>query len=56
MNCPECEGETRVVHTDKYERYVLRVRKCTECGNIETTEEIPKPKKSTCRNSTDTAI
>jgi len=42
MNCPTCGGPTRVVSTDKFDRFVVRIRKCTQCGASETTDEVPR--------------
>ena len=42
MNCPVCNGRTRVIDTDTYDRCVIRVRKCLECGYAETTDEVPR--------------
>lgn len=48
MNCPICEGGTRVVYTHKKNRIVTRTRVCKSCGAAIITDEVTrKTKKST---------
>ena len=45
MNCPECDGKTRVTISKKVEMVVARKRECIECGYSFYTqeEEIDEP-------------
>lgn len=40
MKCPYCDSiKTEVIHTEKYDTCVIRVRKCTSCNKPFKTEE-----------------
>lgn len=39
MNCPECEGKTKVTISKKVEMVVARKRECTKCGYSFYTQE-----------------
>lgn len=39
MECPKCDGKTKVTDSGKYIGSVFRQRKCTECGHRFWTEE-----------------
>lgn len=39
MNCPKCNGKTKVVESLATATSVMRVRKCNECANRFFTEE-----------------
>ena len=39
MDCPECEGRSRVLETERVSRGVKRVRRCQLCGVRWTTYE-----------------
>ena len=46
MNCPQCQGKTRVVDTTKKKTIVTRLRQCEVCGMAIITDEVPRrPKK-----------
>ncbi len=40
MNCPECDGKTKVTISKKVEMVVARKRECTKCGYSFYTEEV----------------
>lgn len=39
MNCPECDGKTKVTISKKVEMVVARKRECIECGYSFYTQE-----------------
>lgn len=39
MNCPECDGKTRVRDSRRVEMVVARKRECIECGYSFYTQE-----------------
>jgi transcriptional regulator NrdR family protein len=39
MNCPRCNGATRVVDTRKLSKAVCRIRRCTACHASFDTQE-----------------
>ena len=40
MNCPECDGKTKVTISRRVEMVVARQRICLKCGYIFYTEEV----------------
>jgi transcription elongation factor Elf1 len=50
MNCPVCEGTTRVVYTVKKTRIVTRTRICRSCGAATITDEVARKTKKRDHN------
>lgn len=40
MRCPYCGGKTRVIHTESYDDFIERVRRCLVCGRYFKTVEV----------------
>ena len=39
MKCIKCNGETEVVDTARASSFILRRRRCLECGELQVTQE-----------------
>jgi transcriptional regulator NrdR family protein len=39
MKCMKCNGETEVTDTARASSFILRRRRCLECGKVMTTQE-----------------
>lgn len=44
MRCEKCGGEAKVVDSGKRGKYVFRKRKCSSCGYVFFTRELPDSK------------
>ena len=47
MQCLKCRGETSVVDTARASSFILRRRRCLECGHTSITQELYNDSKYT---------